>query len=101
MVVPPMIAGSRVIYYSPIKRAHRTIERVLCGAPAVGNMIIYDATLRRTMTLDHASQERFDRHRSWFTEDYRPALSRSESFTVTGRTLCGSLCNAVDHALEQ
>jgi hypothetical protein len=50
------------------------------------------------MTLDRASQERFDQHRSWFAEDYRPALDRSESLTEAGRTLWGSLCNAVDHA---
>jgi len=50
--------------------------------------------------LDPASQERFDRHCTWFTEDYRPALNRSESLTNAGRTLWSSLCKAVDDALE-
>jgi len=98
MVAPLVTAGSREMYYSPIKRARRTIDRVLCGAHAVGNMILYYAALSRSMTLDRASQERFDQHRSWFAEDYRPALDRSESLTEAGRTLWGSLCNAVDHA---
>jgi HEXXH motif-containing protein len=101
MVAPLVTAGSREMYYSPIKHACRTIDRVLCGAHAVGNMIIYYAALSRTMTLERASQERFDQQRSWFAEDYRPALDRSESLTEAGRALWGSLCNAVDHALEQ
>jgi HEXXH motif-containing protein len=100
MVAPLVTAGSSEMYYSPIKRARRTIERVLCGAHAVGNMILYYTALRRSMTLDRASQERFDQQRSWFAEDYRPALDRSESLTEAGRTLWGSLCNAVDRALE-
>jgi HEXXH motif-containing protein len=87
--------------YSPIKRAHRSIERVMCGAHAVGNMIIYYATLRRSITLDRASQERFDQQRCWFAEDYRPALERSKSLTEAGRALWDSLCNAVDRVLEQ
>ena len=64
-------------------------------------MILYYAALRRTMELDPASRERFNWHRCWFAEDYRPALSRSESFTDAGRALWDSLCGAVDYALEQ
>jgi HEXXH motif-containing protein len=101
MVAPLVAAGSGETYYSPIKRARRSIDRVLCGAHAVGNMIIYYATLRRSMELDQASQMRFDRHRSWFAEDYRPALDRSESLTQAGRALWDNLCHSVEHALEQ
>jgi HEXXH motif-containing protein len=100
MVAPLVTPGSEEMSYSPIKRAQRTIDRVLTGGHAVGNMIIYYATLRRTSELDPASQERFDRHCTWFAEDYRPALSRSESLTEAGRALWSSLCQAVDHAME-
>jgi len=100
MVAPLVERGSQETSYSPIKRATRTIDRVLTGGHAVGNMIIYYATLRRTHELDPASQERFDRHRAWFAEDYRPSLNRSQSLTEAGRALWGSLCRAVDHALE-
>jgi HEXXH motif-containing protein len=89
------------MYYSPIKRATRSIDRVLTGAHAVGNMIVYYATLRQTMNLDRRSQERFDRHREWFSHDYRPALDRSQSLTEAGRALWGSLCKTVDCAMEQ
>ena len=101
MAAPLVKAGSQEMYYSPIKRAHRTIDRVLSGAHAVGNMILYYAALRQTMQLDPVSQERFDRHRSWFVQDYRPPLSRTESLTDAGRALWESLCHAADHALEQ
>jgi HEXXH motif-containing protein len=89
------------MYYSPIKRAHRSIDRVLTGAHAVGNMIVYYATLRQTMELDPHSQERFNQHCKWFSEDYRPALDRSECLTEAGRTLWTSLCRTVDCAMEQ
>jgi len=101
MVAPLVTNGSREMYYSPIKRAHRSIDRVLTGAHAVGNMIVYYATLRHTMELDQRSQERFDQHCKWFSEDYRPALDRSESLTEAGRMLWTSLCETVDCAMEQ
>jgi HEXXH motif-containing protein len=101
MVAPLVMPGSREMYYSPIKRAHRSIDRVLTGAHAVGNMIVYYATLRQTMELDPRSQERFDQHCKWFSEDYRPALDRSECLTEAGRTLWTSLCRTVDCAMEQ
>jgi HEXXH motif-containing protein len=100
MVAPLVTPGTEEMSYSPIKRAHRTMDRVLTGGHAVGNMIIYYATLRRTSELDPASQERFDRHCTWFAEDYRPALNRCESLTEAGRVLWTSLCQAVDHAME-
>jgi HEXXH motif-containing protein len=100
MVAPLVVPGSDETSYSPIKRAHRTIDRVLTGGHAVGNMIIYYATVRRAMGLDPASRERFDRHRTWFAEDYRPALNRSASLTDAGHALWSSLCKAVDRALE-
>jgi HEXXH motif-containing protein len=100
MVAPLVTPGSEETSYSPIKRAHRTIDRVLTGGHAVGNMIIYYATLRRTAELDPASQERFDRHCTWFADDYRPALNRSNSLTEAGRALWSSLCKAVDCAME-
>jgi len=101
MVAPLVTPGSQEMYYSPIKRATRSIDRVLTGAHAVGNMIVYYATLRQTMNLDRRSQERFDRHREWFSHDYRPALDRSQSLTEAGRALWGSLCKTVDCAMEQ
>jgi HEXXH motif-containing protein len=101
MVAPLVMPGSQEMYYSPIKRAHRSIDRVLTGAHAVGNMIVYYATLHQAMTLDQRSQERFDRHQQWFSQDYRLALDRSESLTEAGRTLWRSLCKAVDCAMEQ
>ena len=100
MVAPLVTPGSAETAYSPIKRANRTIDRVLTGGHAVGNMIIYYATLRRGAKLDPASQERFDRHCAWFAEDYRPALNQSKSLTETGRVLWSSLCQAVDRAME-
>jgi HEXXH motif-containing protein len=100
MVAPLVTRGTEEMYYSPIKRANRPIDRVLTGAHAVGNMIVYYATLGRTMQLDPRSQERFDRHRQWFSEDYRPALDRSKSLTEAGRELWAGLCRAVDFALE-
>lgn len=100
MVVPVVKQGSNETSYSPIKRAHRSMEKVLLGAHAVGNMIIYYATLQKSMKLDRAAQERFDQHRTWFADDYRPALDRSESLTEAGRALWSGLCKAVDGALE-
>jgi len=100
MVAPLVTPGATETAYSPIKRATRTIDRVLTGGHAVGNMIIYYATLRRKAKLDPTSQERFDRHRAWFAEDYRPALDRSESLTAAGRALWTSLCQTVDRAME-
>ena len=101
MVAPLVTPGSQEQYYSPIKRATRPIDRVLTGAHAVGNMIIYYATLRQSMDLDSLSADRFHQHRKWFAEDYRPALDRSQSLTEAGRTLWASLCSAVDSATEQ
>jgi HEXXH motif-containing protein len=101
MAAPLVTNGSREMYYSPIKRAHRSIDRVLTGAHAVGNMIVYYATLRHTMELDQRSQERFDQHCKWFSEDYRAALDRSESLTEAGQALWASLCKTVDCAMEQ
>ena len=100
MVAPLVTPGSTETAYSPIKRANRTIDRVLTGGHAVGNMIIYYATLRRGAKLDPASQQRFDRHCAWFAEDYRPALDRSESLTAAGRALWNCLCQSVDRAME-
>jgi HEXXH motif-containing protein len=101
MVAPTVSADSHEVCYSPIKRANRTIDQVLIAAHAVGNMILYYAALRRTMELDRLSCERFDLHRTWFAEDYRPALDRSESLTEAGRVLWDSLCHAVDCAMRQ
>ena len=100
MAAPLVTRGTQEMYYSPIKRASRPIDRVLLGAHAVGNMIVYYATLRRTMQLDPQSQDRFDRHRQWFSEDYRPALDRSESLTKAGRELWAGVCESVDFAME-
>lgn len=100
MVAPVVKPDSDETSYSPIKRARRTMDRVLSGAHAIGNMIIYYALLRRSMELDRASQQRFDQHRTWFAEDYRPALDQSHNLTDAGRALWGSLCRAVDGALE-
>lgn len=100
MVAPLVTRGTQEMYYSPIKRASRAIDRVLTGAHAVGNMILYYAMLSRAIELDSLAQERFDRHRKWFAEDYRPALDRSESLTEAGRALWSSLCKAVDDAME-
>jgi HEXXH motif-containing protein len=101
MIAPLVAAGSTESFFSPIKRATRTVDRVLSGAHAVGNMVIYYATLRRTAPLDPSSQERFDLHRTWFAEDYRPSLNRSETLTEAGRALWNHLCEAVNTALEQ
>ncbi len=98
MLAPMVNAGSQEMYYSPIKRANRSIDRVLTGAHAVGNMILYYSELSRTMNFDRATQERFEQHKKWFAQDYRPALDRSESLTVAGRALWNSLCKAVDAA---
>ncbi|HEY6293069.1 MAG TPA: HEXXH motif-containing putative peptide modification protein [Terriglobia bacterium] len=100
MVAPLVTPGSDETSYSPIKRAYRTMDRVLSGGHAVGNMIIYYAVLRRTMELDPASKERFDQHCTWFADDYRPALDQSQSLTDAGRAFWTSLCKAVDGALE-
>jgi HEXXH motif-containing protein len=100
MVAPLVTRGTEETYYSPIKRANRPIDRVLTGAHAVGNMIVYYAQLRQTMQLDPRSRERFDRHCQWFSEDYRPALDRSKSLTEAGRELWAGLCKAVDFAME-
>ena len=101
MVAPLVAPGSDESYYSPIKRAHRTIDRVLSGAHAVGNMILYYEELRRTTTLDARSQERFDQHRSWFAEDYRSALDQSKSLTPAGWNFWHSLRDAVDSAAQR
>jgi HEXXH motif-containing protein len=101
MVAPLVTRGSQEMSYSPIKRATRPIDRVLTGAHAVGNMIRYYAILRATGQLDPQAQDRFDRHRKWFAEDYRPALEHSESLTEAGRRLWASLCRAVDQAMAQ
>ena len=98
LIAPMVNAGSQEMYYSPIKRANRSIDRVLTGAHAVGNMILYYAELSRTMTFDRPTQLRFDQHKKWFAEDYRPALDRSESLTEAGRALWNSLAQAVDVA---
>ncbi len=101
MIAPLVTAGSTEAFFSPIKRATRSVDRVLSGAHAVGNMIIYYATLRCTGPLDQGSQQRFDQHCKWFAEDYRPSLDRSETLTAAGRAFWDLLCQAVDSALEQ
>jgi len=101
MVAPLVTRGTQEMYYSPIKRATRSIDRVLTGAHAVGNMIRYYAVLRQTTELDPQSQERFDRHCQWFAEDYRPAIDGSQSLTEAGRLLWTTLCQAVDTAMAQ
>ncbi len=101
MMAPLVSAGSTETHYSPIKRAHRTLDRVLTGAHAVGNMILYYATLGRTTELDPSSRERFEQHREWFARDYRPALDRTRSLTESGCAFWKSLCEAVDSAMEQ
>jgi HEXXH motif-containing protein len=100
MVAPMVNADSQEMYYSPIKRANRSIDRVLTGAHAVGNMILYYAELSRTMKFDRPTQLRFDQHKQWFAEDYQPALDRSESLTEVGRALWNSLAEAVDVATK-
>ncbi|HVK63006.1 MAG TPA: HEXXH motif-containing putative peptide modification protein [Polyangium sp.] len=101
MVAPFVQTGSDEVYYSPIKRAHRPIERVLSGAHAVGNMIVYYHALRRTTGLDAAAQDRFSVHQRWFDEDYRPALDQSKTLTETGQRFWRGVCNAVDSAARQ
>jgi len=101
MMAPMVKPGSRETYYSPIKRADRSIDRVLTGAHAVGNILLYYAALERGMDLDRPGRARVDQHRAWFTEDYRSALDRSESLTEAGRALWDSLRNAVDSAMKQ
>lgn len=99
MLAPMVAADSKETAYSPIKRANRTIDRVLTGAHAVGNMILYYAELCRTMKLDAASRQRYQQHCDWFRDDYRQSLDRSESLTQAGRRLWNSLCVAVDDAM--
>jgi hypothetical protein len=70
------------------------------GGHAVGNMILYYASLDRTMELNRSSRDRFDLYQTWFDEDYRSALDRSESLTDAGRALWEGLCNAVDRAVN-
>jgi len=101
MAAPLVTRGTQEMYYSPIKRATRSIDRVLTGAHAVGNMIRYYAILRQSVELDPQSCERFDRHCKWFAEDYRPAIDGSQSLTEAGRLLWTTLCQAVDHAMVQ
>jgi hypothetical protein len=101
MIAPMVKPGSHEMHYSPIKRAKRPIGRVLTGAHAVGNMLLYYAALISTIKLDRASQERFGRHHKWFVEDYRPALDTSESLTDAGRVLWVSLVEAVDRAMPR
>jgi len=101
MIAPLVKPGTQEMSYSPIKRANRPIDRVLTGAHAVGNMIIYYEILRHTIKLDPQSEDRLFRHKQWFAMDYRPALSKSESLTDAGRVLWDSLCQAVDSVTEQ
>jgi HEXXH motif-containing protein len=100
MVAQLVTPDSDEMSYSLIKRAYRTMDRVLTGGHAVGNMIIYYASLRRKMELHTASRKRFDQYCTWFADDYRPALNQSKSLTEAGRTLWSSLCRAVDSARE-
>jgi HEXXH motif-containing protein len=99
MVTPLVDPASQETYYSPIKRAHRTLDRVLSGAHAVGNMILYYDDLRQGGPLSQSSQKRFERHVRWFNDDYRLALDHSTSLTEAGRILWGSLCESVDLAV--
>lgn len=98
MVVPLVKPGSEEAYFSPIKRASRPVERVLSGAHAVGNMLLYYYELDRKMTLDAKARARFEEHRDWFAKDYRPALDQSRSLTEAGGDFWRGLCDAVDSA---
>jgi len=100
MIAPLVHAGSSETSYSPIKRATRSIDRVLTGAHAVGNMILYYAELTRSLSLDRSSVDRFNKLCHWFYEDYSPALDHCQSLTEAGRELWGCLSGAVSCALE-
>jgi HEXXH motif-containing protein len=96
MVAPMTEAGSQETYYSPIKRAERTIDRVLTGAHAVGNMIIYYEMMQANRELDDASAARLRQHREWFKDDYIPAMASSKTLTEAGRALWHALREAVN-----
>lgn len=96
MVAPLTRPGSEETHFSPIKRLHRTVDRVLTGAHAVGNMILYYRTLAAQRTLDPASQERMALLERWFREDYAPALNASQSLTEAGGVFWDSLHGAVE-----
>jgi len=101
MIAPLVEKGSDEVYHSPIKRAHRPIEKVLAGAHAVANMIVYYHVLKKTTGLDERAEVRFDIHQRWFAEDYRPALDQSKTLTPLGRRFWQSACSAVDAAARQ
>lgn len=69
-LAPLVDMGSPETAYSPIKGSRRPLLNSLFGGHAVGNILLYYLALRRTMTLDEQSNERFKAHRSWFAEGY-------------------------------
>ncbi len=96
MAAPMVVSGTSEMSYSPIKRANRTTDRVLTGAHAVGNMILYYAQLEQKMELSRESRARYQRHRRWFADDYAPALHASKTLTEAGRALWQNLAETVE-----
>lgn len=95
MAVPLVTPGSIETSWSPIKRMDRTIDRVLTGGHAVGNMVLYYESLRRKAVLDNASHQRLELHRQWFEDDYAPTLEKSPVLTPIGKLFWSTLCAAV------
>ncbi len=80
--------------FSPIKKMDRPIDKVLVGAHAVGNMILYYRDLHARGMGGHV-RDRYDVLVGWFEDDYRPALDGAKTLTEGAAALWRNLAAAV------
>lgn len=87
--------GREAAFYSPLKRSYETFGRVLLGAHAVGNVLLFYAQLERVQELNEAATDRRDILKIWFESHYMRALDSCAVLTPAGqrfwRTLRSSL----------
>lgn len=96
-IASPLVEhGSDEESYSPIKGLTRPIERVLIGAHAVGNMVIYHRLLEGRGASGPEAARRLAVLTEWFEADYRPALDQAKSLTASGQAVWRSLVSTVD-----
>ncbi|KHL57624.1 aKG-HExxH-type peptide beta-hydroxylase [Xanthomonas cannabis] len=91
MVAALLREDQEAAFYSPLKRSYETMGRVIIGAHAVGNVLLFQQHLARTHRLDKAAMGRRDMQRIWFESHYMRALDACTNLTEAGRRLWAQL----------
>ena len=84
MVAALLRENQEAAFYSPLKRSYETMGRVIIGAHAAGNVLLFQQHLARTRRLDKAAMDRRDMQRIWFESHYMCALDECTNLTVAG-----------------